>query len=53
MRMKNMNNFQAAMFSLKMLHSICLIFCRFRPGVAGKSVAYKKTRAKFRKSKEF
>ena len=29
-------------FSLRMLLSICLIFCQFQPGVAYKSVAYKK-----------
>ena len=29
-------------FSLRMLISICLIFCQFQPGVADKSVAYEK-----------
>ena len=29
-------------FSLRVLLSICLIFCQFQPGVAYKKVAYKK-----------
>ena len=32
-------------FSLTVLLSICWIFCKFQPGVAHKSVAYKKKRA--------
>ena len=40
--MKNVNNFQQ--FSLRVLLSICLSFCRFQPGVAYRSVAYKKRR---------
>ena len=32
-------------FSLRVLLSICLIFCKFQAGVAYKSVAYKKKRA--------
>ena len=31
-------------FSLRVLLSICLIFCQFQPGVANKSVAYKRKR---------
>ena len=31
-------------FSLRVLLSICLVFCRFQPGVAYESVAYKKKR---------
>ena len=34
------NNFRK--FSLRVLLSFCLIFCQFQPGVAYKSVAYKK-----------
>ena len=30
------------MFSLRVLLSICLIFCQFQAGVAYESVAYKK-----------
>ena len=32
------------MFSLKVLFNFCLNFCQFQPGVAFKSVAYKKER---------
>ena len=39
--MKNVNNFQIGKFNLKVLLSICLIFCRFQPGVAYKKIAYK------------
>ena len=35
-------NFKKRKFSLRVLLSICLIFCQFQPGVAYKSVAYKK-----------
>ena len=31
------------MFSLRVLLSICLIFCQFQPGVAYKSVSSKKS----------
>ena len=40
-------------FSLRILLSICLIFCQFQPGVANKSVAYRKKKrneAYFRKA---
>ena len=40
MWMKNVNNFQIV--KVQVLLSICLIFCQFQPGVAYKSVAYKK-----------
>ena len=40
--MKNVNNFQKAKFSLRVLFRICLILCQFQPGVAYKSAAYKK-----------
>ena len=39
--MKNKNNFQGGEGQLQ--GSICLIFCEFLPGVAYKSVAYKKS----------
>ena len=29
-------------FSLRVLHSFCLFFCKFRPGVAHESATYKK-----------
>ena len=32
------------MFSLRVLLSLCLIFCQFQPGVAYKSDAYKEKR---------
>ena len=32
------------MFSLRVLHGFCLIFCKFQSGVAYKSVAYKNVR---------
>ena len=38
--MKNVNNLQIA--KIQVMLSICLIFCQFQPGVAYKSVAYKK-----------
>ena len=41
--MKNVNIFKQKIFSLRMLLSICVIFCQFEPGVAYKSVDYKKT----------
>ena len=34
--------FECQKLSLRVLLSICLIFCQFHPGVAYKSVAYKK-----------
>ena len=40
MWMKNVNNFQIV--KVQVLLSICLIFCQFQPGVAYKSVTYKK-----------
>ena len=43
--MKNVNNFQIAKVSPRMLLSICLIFCHFQPGVACEGVVYKKKRA--------
>ena len=42
--MKNVNNFQIEKVQLQGLLSIYLIFCQFQPGVAYKSVAYKKKR---------
>ena len=39
--MRSVHNFQIEKFSLRVLLSICLIFCQFQPGVAYKSVAYK------------
>ena len=41
--MKNVNNFEIAKVESQSLHSICLIFWQFLPGVAYKSVAYKKS----------
>ena len=41
--MKNVNNLQTVKFSLRVLLSICLIFCQFQPWVAYKSAAYKKS----------
>ena len=38
--------FKKQKFSLRVLLSICIIFCRFQTGVAYKSVAYKKKRIK-------
>ena len=35
--------FKQQKFSLRVLLSICLTFCQFQPGVAHKSVAYKKS----------
>ena len=35
------------MFSLRLLLSFCLISCQFQPGVAYKSIAYKKKRLPF------
>ena len=41
--MKNVNNFQKAKVQPQgVLFSICLIFCQAQPGVAYKSVTYKK-----------
>ena len=40
--MKNVNNFQIAKVSALQGLNICLIFCQFQPGVAYKSVGYKK-----------
>ena len=40
---KNVTNFQTGKLSLRVLLSICLIFCQFQAGVAYKSVAYKKS----------
>ena len=37
------DNVDEQKFSLRVLLSICLIFCQFLPGVAYKSVAYKKS----------
>ena len=37
-----MNNFKWQKFSLRLCLSFCLIFYQFQPGVAYKSVAYKK-----------
>ena len=34
--------FKEQKFSLRVLLSICLIFCQFQPGVSSKSVAYEK-----------
>ena len=45
MWMKEANNFQ-----IRLLLSFCLIFCPFQPGVAYKSVAYKKNTQTLRKS---
>ena len=36
------DNVDELKFSLRVLLSICLIFCQFQPGVAYKSIAYKK-----------
>ena len=44
--------FGRQMFSLRVLLSICLIFCQFQPGVAYKSVAYKKARVVRRTAKK-
>ena len=38
--MKNVNNFQTTKVLLRVLLSICFIFCHCQPGVAYKSVAY-------------
>ena len=38
-----MNNVEVAKFQPRVLLSICLIFYQFQPGVAYKSVAYKKS----------
>ena len=40
--MKKVNNFQKAKVQPQGLCSFRLIFCEFQPGVAYKSVAYKK-----------
>ena len=40
---KNVYNFQVAKVHSQVVLSICLIFCQFQPGVAYKSVAYKKS----------
>ena len=40
--MKNMNNFQIANFQPQSITQLLLIFFQFQPGVAYKSVAYKK-----------
>ena len=40
--MKNMNNFQIANFQPQSVTQLLLIFFQFQPGVAYKSVAYKK-----------
>ena len=42
--MKNMNNFQIANFQPQSITQLLLIFFQFQPGVAYKSVAYKKNR---------
>ena len=34
---------KASKFSLRVLFNFCLIFCQYQPGVAYKSVAYKKS----------
>ena len=44
MCMKKANNFGRFWFSLRVLLSICLIFCQSQPGVAYRSVAYKNKR---------
>ena len=41
-RMKNVHNLQIEKLQLRVLLSICLIFCQFQPGVAYKGVACKK-----------
>ena len=38
--------FKLQKFSLRVLLSICLIFCQFQPRIAYKSVAYKKKERK-------
>ena len=43
MWMKNVNNFQIAKLQSQRVASHFLDFCQFQPGVAYKSVAYKKT----------
>ena len=40
--MKNMNNFQIANFQPQSVTQLLLIFFQFQPGVAYKSIAYKK-----------
>ena len=45
--MKNVNNFQIAKVSLKVLFSIFLIFCQFLPDVAFKKSVYKRLHASF------
>ena len=40
--MKKANNFQTAKVQPRGVVSFCLFFCQFQPGVAYKSVAYKK-----------
>ena len=42
--MKNMDNFQIANFQPQGVTQLLLIFFQFQPGVAYKSVAYKKNR---------
>ena len=42
--MKNINNFQMANFQPQGVTQLLLIFFQFQPGVAYKSVAYKKNR---------
>ena len=37
--MKNANNSQMSKFSLRVLLSICLMFCQFQPGAVYKSIA--------------
>ena len=41
--MKNVINSKEQKFSLRVLVSICLFFCQFQPGIAYKSIAYKKS----------
>ena len=44
-RMKYVNNFQIAKVQPQGVVSICLVFYQVQPGVAYKSVSYKKGRA--------
>ena len=41
--MKGVNNFQIAKVDPQDVLGICMNFCQFQPGVAYKSVAYKKS----------
>ena len=46
-------NFNQQKFSLRVLLSFCLIVCQFQPGVACKSVAYKKSVQSVQSSSKF